>query len=87
MSIKSRVTLFFALMMVLIEALVLTFIMVINGNVVVNDPERRLLDVMQQNVNRVTYKNQEFQFDRIRYHSRGVYTVLLDEDSASAETH
>ena len=82
MSIKTRITLFFALMMVLIEALVLTFIMVINGNVVTNDPEKRLVNVMNANMNRVTFTNQEFQFDKIQYYSRGVYTILYDEDGS-----
>ena len=63
MSIKSRITLFFALMMLVIEALVLTFIMIINGNVVTNDPEHRLVQVMESNLNRVTFTDQEFQFD------------------------
>ena len=34
-------------MMLVIEALVLTFIMIINGNVVTNDPEHRLVQVME----------------------------------------
>ena len=78
MSIKARITLFFALIMVLIVALVLTFIMVINGNVVTNDPEKRLVNVMHQNESRVTYAKEEFPFDRVKYYSRGVYSVLYD---------
>ncbi len=80
MSIKSRITLFFALMMLVIEALVLTFIMIINGNVVTNDPEHRLVQVMESNLNRVTFTDQEFQFDRVRYYTKGVYSVLYDEE-------
>jgi signal transduction histidine kinase len=79
-SIKSRITLFFALMMLVIEALVLTFIMIINGNVVTNDPEHRLVQVMESNLNRVTFTDQEFQFDRVRYYTKGVYSVLYDEE-------
>ena len=78
MSIKARITLFFALIMVLIVALVLTFIMVINGNVVTNDPEKRLVNVMHQNESRMTYAKEEFPFDRVKYYSRGVYSVLYD---------
>ena len=73
-------TLFFALIMLVIEALVLTFIMVINGNVVTNDPERRLVQVMGDNLNRVTFTDQEFQFDRIKYYTKGVYSALYDEE-------
>ena len=82
MSIKSRITLFFALMMLVIEALVLTFIMVINGNVVTNDPEHRLVQVMEANLNRVTFTDQEFQFDKIKYYTKGVYSALYDEEQA-----
>ena len=80
MSIKSRITLFFALIMLVIEALVLTFIMVINGNVVTNNPERRLVQVMEANLNRVTFTDQEFQFDRVKYYTKGVYSALYDEE-------
>ena len=76
MSIKSRITLFFALIMLVIEALVLTFIMVINGNVVTNNPERRLVQVMEANLNRVTFTDQEFQFDKVKYYTKGVYSAL-----------
>ena len=83
MSIKARITLFFALIMVLIVALVLTFIMVINGNVVTNDPEKRLVNVMHQNESRVTYAKEEFPFDRVKYYSRGVYSALYDEEGST----
>lgn len=80
MSIKSRITLFFALIMLVIEALVLTFIMVINGNVVTNNPERRLVQVMEANLNRVTFSDQEFKFDKVKYYTKGVYSALYDEE-------
>ena len=80
MSIKSRITLFFALIMLVIEALVLTFIMVINGNVVTNNPERRLVQVMEANLNRVTFTDQEFKFDKVKYYTKGVYSALYDEE-------
>ena len=82
MSIKSRITLFFALMMLVIEALVLTFIMIINGNVVTNDPEHRLVQVMESNLNRVTFTDQEFKFDKVKYYTKGVYSALYDEEQS-----
>ncbi len=78
-SIKFRITTWFAAMMVLIEALVLTFIMIINGNVVTKNPEQRLMQVVNANVDRVEFSKQEFRFDDIKYYSRGVYTILYDE--------
>ena len=65
LSIKFRVTLWFALMMLIIEALVLTFIMIINGNVVTNDPESRLISVVNHNVNEVEFDRQQFEFNDI----------------------
>ena len=64
-------------MMFLIVALVLTLIMVINGNVVANNPERRLVTVMQQNRGRLDPDSGR---DTIKYYTRGVYTVLFDDD-------
>ena len=82
MSAKTRITLFFALMMLLIEALVLTFIMIINGNVVTSNPERRLAAVMNRNIENVSVHNQTFEFGRIKYYSRGVFTELYDGNEA-----
>ncbi len=78
-SIKFRITLWFAAMMVLIVALVLTFIMIINGNLVTKNPEQRLVQVMNHNVNQVEFSHQKFEFDDIQYYTRGVYTILYDE--------
>ena len=75
-----RITLWFAVMMVIIDALVLTFIMVINGNVVTRSPESVLVKELNANVDRVQFDNQRFRFDKIRYHRRGVYTILYDAD-------
>lgn len=80
LSIKFRVTLWFALMMLIIEALVLTFIMIINGTVVTNDPESRLVKVVNHNVNEVQFDRQQFKFNDIHYYSRGVYTILYNAE-------
>lgn len=78
MSAKIRITLWFAVMMLIIDALVLTFIMVINGNVVTRDPESVLVKELNENVDRVRYENQQLRLDDLDYHSRGVYTTLYD---------
>ena len=82
-SAKLRITLWFAVMMIIIDALVLTFIMVINGNVVTRDPESVLIKQLNANVDRVTFRDQRFRFDKIKYYSRGVYTILYDADGAA----
>ena len=82
MSAKIRITLWFAVMMLIIDALVLTVIMVINGNVVTRDPESVLVKELNENVDRVRYENQQLRLDDLDYHSRGVYTTLYDASGA-----
>ena len=80
MSAKIRITLWFAVMMFIIDALVLTFIMVINGSVVTRDPQSVLVKELNANVDRVRFDNQRFRFDKLDYCSRGVYTILYDAE-------
>ena len=79
-SLKLRITGWFALMMFVIEALVLAFLLAVNGTVATNDPEARLVRMVEHNANRVKYNNRQFRFSRIHYNSSGVYTVLYDAD-------
>ena len=80
LSAKVRITLWFAVMMLIIDALVLTFIMVINGSVVTRDPQSVLVKELNANVDRVRFDNQRFRFDKLDYCSRGVYTILYDAE-------
>ena len=79
-SLKIRITAWFALMMFVIEALVLSFLLAVNGTIVTNDPESRLVRVVEHNANRVKYENRQFRYDHIHYYRSGVYTVLYDAD-------
>lgn len=79
-SLKLRITGWFALMMFVIEALVLAFLLAVNGTVATNDPEARLVRMVEHNANRVKYNNRQFRFSRIHYNRSGVYTVLYDAD-------
>ena len=79
-SLKLRITGWFALMMFVIEALVLAFLLAVNGTVATNDPEARLVRMVEHNANRVKYNNRQFRCSRINYNRSGVYTVLYDAD-------
>ena len=79
LSAKVRITLWFAVMMLIIDALVLTFIMVINGSVVTRDPQSVLVTELNTNVDRVQ-KDDGLRLDKVRYHRRGVYTILFDNE-------
>ena len=80
LSLKLRISGWFALMMFVIEALVLAFLLAVNGTVATNDPEARLVRMVEHNANRVKYNNRQFRFSRIHYNRSGVYTVLYDAD-------
>lgn len=86
-SLKIRITAWFALMMFVIEALVLSFLLAVNGTIVTNDPESRLVRVLEHNADRVKYKNRQFRYDHIHYYRSGVYTVLYDADGQSPAGH
>ena len=79
-SLKLRITAWFALMMFVIEALVLAFLLAVNGTVATNDPEARLVRMVEHNADRVKYNHRQFRFSRIHYNRSGVYTVLYDAD-------
>lgn len=79
-SLKLRITGWFALMMFVIEALVLAFLLAVNGTVATNDPEARLVRMVEHNANRVKYNHRQFRYSRIHYYRSGVYTVLYDAD-------
>ena len=70
-SLKLRITGWFALMMFVIEALVLAFLLAVNGTVATNDPEARLVRMVEHNANRVKYNNRQFRFSRIHYNRSG----------------
>ena len=79
-SLKLRITAWFALMMFVIEALVLAFLLAVNGTVATNDPEARLVRMVEHNADRVKYNHRQFRYGRIHYNRSGVYTVLYDAD-------
>ena len=81
LSAKIRITLWFAVMMVIIDALVLTFISVINVNVVTRDPEAVLVEELNRNVDRLS-ESDALRLDAVDYQQRGVYSILYDADGS-----
>ena len=77
LSAKIRITLWFAVMMLIIDALVLTFISVINVNVVTRDPEAVLVEELNRNVDRLG-ESDALRLDAVDYQQRGV-SVVADE--------
>ena len=81
LSAKIRITLWFAVMMLIIDALVLTFISVINVNVVTRDPEAVLVEELNRNVDRLG-ESDALRLDAVDYQQRGVYSILYAADGS-----
>lgn len=79
MSAKLRVTLWVTVMMLLLSAMVLVFVLVINGSVVTDDPAGRLVKVVQKNADDIEFDKGRFEWDELDCYKRGVYCSFYDE--------
>lgn len=79
MSAKLRVTLWVTVMMLLLSAMVLVFVLVINGSVVTDDPAGRLVKVVQKNADDIEFDKGRFEWDDLDCYKRGVYCSFYDE--------
>lgn len=82
MSAKLRVTLWITLMVLLLAAMVLVFVLVINGASVTDDPEGRLVKVVLKNADNVEFDKGRFEWDDLDFYKRGVYCSVYDEGGA-----
>ena len=82
MSAKLRVTLWITLMVVLLAAMVLVFVLVINGASVTDDPAGRLVKVVVKNADSVEFDNGRFEWDDLDFYKRGVYCSVYDASGA-----
>lgn len=80
MSAKLRVTLWFTLMVLLLAAMVLVFVLVINGASITDDPAGRLVKVVLRNADNMEFEHGRFEWDDLDSYKRGVYCVFYGED-------
>ena len=80
MSAKLRVTLWFTLMVLLLAAMVLVFVLVINGASITDDPAGRLVKVVLRNADKMEFEHGRFEWDDLDSYKRGVYCVFYGED-------
>ncbi len=80
MSAKLRMTLWFALMTIIMAAMVLVFILVINANAITDDPAGRLVKVVQDNADDVEFDHGSFDWSDVDAYSRGVYCIFCDRN-------
>ena len=69
-TIKTRVTIYFTLMMLLVVALVIVFMLVVAGNEIENSAESTLLDVVHDNIDDVEYDDGFLDLDELNFYPR-----------------
>ena len=79
MSAKLRVTLWISLMAVLLAAMVLVFVLVINGSAITDDPAGSLVKIVLKNADNIEFDRGEFEWDDLDVYRRGVYCSFYDE--------
>ena len=79
-TIKTRVTIYFTLMMMLVVALVLVFMLIVGNRVVTNNAEATLLDVVHDNIDDVEYEDGYLDLDELNLYRHNVYVLVYDED-------
>ena len=80
MSAKLRVTLWISLMAVLLAAMVLVFVLVINGSAITDDPAGSLVKIVLKNADNIEFDRGEFEWDDLDVYRRGVYCSFYDEN-------
>ena len=79
MSAKLRLTAWFTLMMMLLCAATLTFVFVVNGAAVADDPQSQLIDRVDKNARDVEFENGRFEWEDLKFYRRGVSCWVCDE--------
>ena len=85
MSAKLRLTAWFTLMMLLMCAATLTFVFVVNGAAVADDPQSQLIDRVDKNARDVEFENGRFEWEDLKFYRRGVSCWVCDESGAFLE--
>lgn len=78
LTIKTRVTIYFTLMMLLVVALVIVFMLVVAGNEIENSAEATLLDVVHDNIDDVEYDDGFLDLDELNFYRHNVYIQVYD---------
>ena len=82
MSAKLRLTAWFTLMMLLLCAATLTFVFVVNGAAVADDPQSQLIARVDKNARDVEFENGRFEWEDLKFYRRGVSCWVCDENGA-----
>ncbi len=77
MSVKLRMTLWITLMAVLLAAMVLVFVLVINGSAITDDPAGSLVKIVLKNADNIEFDRGEFEWDDLDIIPQGRILQLL----------
>ncbi len=80
MSAKTRLAIWVTSMVLIISAMVLTFVLVLNRQTLPEDPKRYLINVVMDNFNDVEFDNGRLEWDDLSVYKRGVYCSYYDEE-------
>ena len=82
MSAKLRLTAWFTLMMLLLCAATLTFVFVINGSAVADDPQSQLIARVDKNARKVEFEDGRFEWEDLKFYRQGVSCWVCDGTGA-----
>ena len=82
MSAKLRLTAWFTLMMLLLCAATLTFVFVVNGAAVADDPQSQLIARVDKNARKVEFEDGRFEWEDLKFYRKGVSCWVCDESGA-----
>ena len=78
MSAKLRLTAWVTLQMLIFTAFVIVFFCVVYGEAITDDPQGRLVKVIERNSRRLEYEDGRFEWEELDFYRHGVYTVCYD---------
>lgn len=80
MSAKLRLTAWFTLMVLILSAMVLVFVLVINGSSITDDPAGRLVKTVMHNAKDVEFEHGRFEWEDLSPYHRGVYCTFYNSN-------
>ena len=79
LSIKARITLWFAVFMVLLAALALVFLLLSGNTLLRRDAESVLTETVEHNAANLVYTDGQLSLgEQFQFYTNGVYTVIYD---------
>lgn len=82
MSAKLRLTVWIAVMMLILSLIMLVFILWVDEKGIMNDSPERLIETVMHNERKFETERSEIAWDEVDFYTRGVYCAFYDESGA-----